>query len=148
MEMGPGEHEIGETSMKGNWIRFRRGLITAAVAISIGAAEASAQTVNVAGAWNMEVTTDAGGTTTPTMTLEQTGTALTGHYTSATLGEADVTGTVEGNKVTISFTADLQGQAAPVVYVATVDANGVMTGTIDIAGGLASGTFTARRAGE
>lgn len=134
--------------MKGNWIRFRGGLIAAAAVLAMGAAQASAQTVNVAGAWNMEVTTEAGGTTNPTMTLAQTGTSLTGHYVSATLGDADVTGTVEGNKVTISFTADLQGQAAPVVYVATVDASGVMTGTIDIAGGLASGTFTARRASE
>jgi hypothetical protein len=38
-----------------------------------------------------------------------------------------------------------QGQTVPVVYVATVE-NGVMTGTIDLAGGLATGTFTARRA--
>ena len=44
--------------------------------------------------------------------------------------------------------AELQGQPIPVAYVATVDANGVMSGTIDIAGGLATGTFTARRAGE
>jgi len=30
----------------------------------------------------------------------------------------------------------------------TIDADGVMTGTIDLAGGLATGTFTARRASE
>ena len=134
--------------MKGNWIRFAGGLLTVAAVSMAGATQASAQTVNVAGAWTMSVTTEAGGTTTPSMTLVQAGTALTGHYTSETLGEADVTGTVEGSRVTISFTADLQGQAAPVTYVATVDASGVMTGTIDIAGGLATGTFTARRAGE
>ena len=134
--------------MKGNWIRFAGGLVTVAAVSMAIATQASAQTVNVAGAWAMEVTTEAGGTTTPSMTIVQNGTALTGHYTSATLGDADITGTVEGSRVTISFTADLQGQAAPVMYVATVDASGVMTGTIDIAGGLATGTFTARRAGE
>ncbi len=134
--------------MKGNWIRFRGGMVAAAAVLAMGAAEANAQAVNVAGAWNLEVTTDAGGTTTPTMTLEQTGTTLTGHYSSATLGEADIQGTVDGSRVTIRFSASLQGQEAPVVYVGTVDANGIMTGTIDIAGGLASGTFTARRAGE
>ena len=133
--------------MKGNWIRIAGGLLSTIAILSAGAAQASAQTANVAGAWAMEVTTEAGGTTTPSMTLVQNGTALTGHYTSTTLGEADITGTVEGSRVTISFTADLQGQAAPVMYVATVDASGVMTGTIDIAGGLATGTFTARRAG-
>lgn len=95
----------------------------------------------------MEVTTETG-TTTPSMTLEQAGDKLTGHYSSATLGEADITGTVNGNQVTISFSASLQGQEIPVTYVGTVDANGLMTGTIDLAGGLATGTFTARRSGE
>ncbi|MEQ1855131.1 MAG: hypothetical protein ABL963_01610 [Longimicrobiales bacterium] len=131
--------------MKGNWIRFAGGLLTVALTLAVGSAQASAQNVNVAGAWAMEVTTEAGGTTMPSMTLEQNGTALTGHYTSETLGDADLTGTVDGQRVTIRFTASLQGQDVPVSYAATVDANGVMTGTIDIAGGLAAGTFTARR---
>jgi hypothetical protein len=134
--------------MNGNWMRLRDGrnmLLAIAALLAVATADATAQ-VNVAGAWAMEVTTDAGGTTNPTMTLEQNGTALTGHYSSTTLGEADVTGTVDGNRVTIRFAVDMQGQEVPVMYVATVDAAGVMTGTIDLAGGLASGTFTARRA--
>jgi hypothetical protein len=134
--------------MKGNWMRWAGGLFTAAAVLAAGASQASAQNVNVAGAWNMEVTTEAGGTTNPTMTLVQNGTQLTGQYASETLGEAEVTGTVEGSRVTIRFTASLQGQDVPVVYAATVDANGVMNGTIDIAGGLATGTFTARRAAQ
>jgi hypothetical protein len=134
--------------MKGNWIRYAGGLLTAVAVIAAGASQASAQNVNVAGAWTMSVTTEAGGTTTPSMTLVQNGAALTGSYTSETLGDADVRGTVEGNKVTINFTASLQGQDVPVTYVATVDPAGAMTGTIDIAGGLATGTFTARRASE
>ncbi len=134
--------------MKGNWIRFGGGLLTVVAVLMASAAHASAQNVNVAGAWAMSVTTEAGGTTTPSMTLVQNGTALTGQYVSETLGNAEVSGTVEGARVTISFTADLQGQAAPVTYAATVGADGVMTGTIDIAGGLATGTFTARRASE
>ena len=131
--------------MNGNWTRLICMLATVGTFLAVGSPQIGAQTVNVAGAWTMEVTTDAGGTTTPSMTLEQNGTALTGHYTSATLGEADVTGAVEGNKVTINFAVDMQGQEVPVVYVATVE-NGVMTGTIDLGGGLATGTFTARRA--
>jgi len=132
--------------MNGNWTRIAFMVAAAGTLLVAGSPQLGAQTVNVAGAWSMEVTTDAGGTTNPSMTLQQNGTQLTGHYTSTTLGEADVTGTVEGSKVTINFTANLQGQEVPVVYVATVDANGVMTGTIDLAGGLATGTFTARRA--
>jgi hypothetical protein len=112
---------------------------------ALAAADVSVQTVDVAGAWAMEVTTETG-TTTPSMTLVQDGTRLTGQYSSETLGEAEITGTVEGSRVTLAFSASLQGQEVPVAYAATVDANGVMTGTIDIAGGLATGTFTARRA--
>jgi hypothetical protein len=133
--------------MNGNWMRLGNMLLAAGTVLAVASADASAQ-VNVAGAWTMEVTTDAGGTTTPSLTLVQDGTALTGHYSSETLGEADVTGTVEGNRVTINFAVDMQGQEVPVTYAATVDAQGVMTGTIDLAGGLATGTFTARRANE
>lgn len=131
--------------MKGNWIRPASAVLVAVAVLATGATPASAQNVNVAGAWAMEVTTEAGGTTTPSMTLEQNGAQLTGHYTSETLGDADITGTVEGQRVTIRFMASLQGQDVPVLYVATVDAQGVMTGTIDLAGGLATGTFSARR---
>lgn len=115
-----------------------------AVLFAVAAGDGAAQTVNVAGTWAMEVTTETG-TTTPSMTLQQDGNRLTGRYSSQTLGEAEITGTVEGSRVTINFTASLQGQEIPVLYVGTVDANGVMTGTLDLAGGLASGTFTARR---
>jgi hypothetical protein len=134
--------------MNGNWMRLTNMLLTAGALFTVASAPVSAQNVNVAGAWAMEVTTDAGGTTTPSMTLQQNGAELTGRYTSETLGDADVTGTVEGNKVTINFTADLQGQEVPVTYEATVGEDGVMTGTIDLAGGLATGTFTATRAQE
>jgi hypothetical protein len=134
--------------MNGNWMRLTNMLLAVVSLLMVASAPASAQNVNVAGAWAMEVTTDAGGTTTPSMTLQQNGAELTGHYTSETLGEADITGTVEGSKVTINFTADLQGQEVPVTYQATVGADGVMTGTIDLAGGLATGTFTARRSQE
>jgi hypothetical protein len=122
-----------------------RLMAAVATLFALAAADVSAQTVDVAGAWAMEVTTETG-TTTPSMTLVQDGTRLTGQYSSETLGEAEITGTVEGSRVTLAFSASLQGQEVPVAYAATVDANGVMTGTIDIAGGLATGTFTARRA--
>lgn len=134
--------------MNGNWMRLTNMLIAAGAVLAVATAPVDAQTANVAGAWTMSVTTDAGGTTTPSLTLEQDGTALTGHYSSETLGEADVTGTVEGNRVTIRFSADMLGQEVPVVYAATLGDDGVLTGTIDLAGGLATGTFTARRANE
>jgi hypothetical protein len=90
------------------------------------------------------VTTD-NGVTNPILTLEQDGETLTGHYSSEALGEEDVTGTVNGSMVTISFSADLGGQMAPVIYHGTVDADGNMSGTMDIADGLLTGDFIATR---
>lgn len=134
--------------MAGNRVRSF-GVLAAMVAAGFtgGTTQVSAQAVDLTGTWSMEVTTDQG-TTTPSMTLEQHGDHLIGRYSSETLGNADLEGSVTGNQLRLAFEADLQGQAVPVVYVATVDAAGVMSGTIDVAGGLATGTFTARRASE
>lgn len=126
-----------------NGTRVRLSALLAFVLAAALARPASAQ-VDVTGSWDMEVTTQTG-TTTPSMTLQQDGNKITGHYSSATLGEADVTGTVDGSDVTISFNAEMQGQEIPVVYKATIDDEGVMSGTIDVAGGMATGTFTAKR---
>ena len=68
---------------------------------------------------------------------------LTGHYSSANLGESDLTGTVKGAEINFSFDAELQGQAMSVTYAGTVDGDS-MSGTVDL-GGLASGTFTGER---
>lgn len=125
-------------------IRFGGALIAASAIMFSGTEQASAQTANVAGVWTLEVTTDTG-VTMPQLTLEQDGMKLTGHYVSEALGENDVTGTVDGQEVTVSFIADLQGQSAPVIYFGTVDEEGVWSGTIDIADGLVTGTFTAKK---
>ncbi len=68
----------------------------------------TAQDVDVTGTWVFDVVFDAGGGT-PTLTLKQEGEVLTGHYSSANLGEADLTGTVKGGKINFSFDADAQG---------------------------------------
>ena len=106
--------------------------------------QASAQTADVAGDWTLTVSTD-NGITNPLLTLVQDGESLTGHYSSEALGENDVTGMVDGSTVTIRFMADLQGQGVPVVYSGTVDAEGKMSGSLDIADGMLGGTFTATR---
>ena len=131
--------------MRYNRIRPVGALTIVAATMLLGiAGPVSAQTVDVAGTWTLEVTTDQG-VTTPSFTLEQEGEGLTGHYSSEALGETDLTGTVSGSQVTISFTASVQGQSIPVVYRGTVDEDGQMSGTIDLAGGALTGTFTASR---
>ena len=98
--------------------------------------------VDVTGTWDMavEVAGNAGG---PTFVLKQTGTALTGKYSGA-LGEADVTGKVEGDKVELMFVVSPQGDKVEVFYKGTLKADGGMEGTVEIPG-LGSGTFKGSR---
>jgi hypothetical protein len=117
-----------------------------ASAIAVVPATLSAQAevkIDVTGKWVFNVTTDAG-TGTPTVTLKQQGDSLTGHYSSQTLGEADLKGTVKDKKITFTFRIELQGTPLTVNYTGTVESNDAMKGTVDI-GGAASGTFTAKR---
>ena len=78
------------------------------------------------------------------MSLEQNGSELTGHYSSEALGEADVTGTIDGNGLRFSLQASLQGVSLEVVYMGTVEADGTLSGRIAL-GDLGGGTFTGTR---
>ena len=126
-----------------NNIRLVGNLVTAIAIMFAVVAQSSAQT-NMTGSWILEVSSDQG-ITMPELTLVQEGMKLTGQYSSDALGENDITGMVDGGNVTVSFEADLQGQSAPVSYKGTVDEEGVWSGTLDIAGGLLTGTFTAKK---
>ena len=120
------------------------GLLATAIMIALaGAVEASAQT-DLTGAWTFTVDSDAG-ITYPAVTMEQDGETLTGTYVSEGLGEADFSGSVNGSEITFSFSVDVGGQLADVTYSGTIDENGEISGTMDIAGGLLTGTFTAVR---
>ena len=129
--------------MRLNNIRLAGNLVTAIAIMFAVVAQSSGQT-NMAGSWILEVSSDQG-ITMPELTLVQEGMKLTGHYSSDALGENDITGMVDGGNVTVSFEADLQGQSAPVSYKGTVDEEGVWSGTLDIAGGFLTGTFTAKK---
>jgi hypothetical protein len=103
----------------------------------------AAQGVNVTGKWVFDVQTGQGGGQ-PTITFQQDGEKLTGHYSSQTLGEADFTGTVKGTAIQFGFTADVQGNAIDVAYTGTVDGN-TMKGSVSMAGGQLSGTFSGKK---
>jgi hypothetical protein len=118
-------------------------LFVVIISLATAFAYAGQAKTDISGTWIFEVQTDAG-TGTPTVTFKQDGEKLTGHYSSQTLGEADLTGTVKGNDETFNFMADLQGNAVPVTYKATIESATSMKGTIDI-GGLAGGTFTGKK---
>lgn len=123
--------------------RFGLSMALALAALLVPAGVAG-QDANVAGAWALEVETDQG-VTNPTWVLEQEGTTLTGRYSSEALGQNQIRGTVDGSSIVIRFSADLQGQAIPVEYRGTLDDDGVIRGSIDVAGGMMQGSFTARR---
>lgn len=128
---------------------MRRSMRTAALAGVLGAlstGSAAAQTPDVAGTWILTVTTDQG-VTRPSVTLVQDGEALRGDYSSDTLGEHEVSGSVTASEVTWSLTAGTAGRSFPVVYRGTLAEDGTISGTIDIAAGLMTGSFTAVRSG-
>jgi hypothetical protein len=118
-------------------------LVVAALLIVAASAVHAQAKIDITGAWIFNVDTGTPGT--PTVTFKQTGDQLTGHYSSATLGEADFKGTLKGQDITFSFSADAGGQAVDVVYKGTVSSNNDMKGTIDVAGGAVTGTFTGKR---
>ena len=104
---------------------------------------ATAQGVNVTGKWVFDVETS-GGSGQPTVTFKQEGEKLTGHYSSQTLGEADFTGTVKGTAIQFTFNAEAQGQQIDVAYSGTVDGDS-MKGTVNMAGGQLTGSFTGKK---
>ena len=76
--------------------------------------------------------------------VEQNGSELTGHYSSETLGEADVKGTVSGNDVTFMLSASAGGYDIEVTYTGVLQDDGTLSGQIDL-GGLGGGTFTGKK---
>lgn len=125
--------------------RFFRTTLAAVAALGLllAAAARAQDKVDLTGTWIFDVQTDAGGGT-PTVTLKQDGMKLTGHYSSQTFGEQDLTGTVEGQDVKITINADVQGTALTVVYTGTIESKDSMKGTVDL-GGLGTGSWTGKR---
>jgi len=116
---------------------------TLAVMMGTGLTVTGQTPADVAGDWALTVETDQG-TTTPSVMLEQNGSELTGHYSSETLGEAEVKGSVSGNDVVFSLSASVGGVDIEVTYTGTLQDDGTLSGQIDL-GGLGGGTFTGRR---
>lgn len=111
------------------------------VAILTAAAfPASASTQQVAGTWVLSVELDAG-SGDATFVLEVNGGEITGTY-AGTLGNQDVTGTIESNTVKFGFSED---QVGDVTFEGTIDGDS-MAGDCDY-GLLGSGTFSGSRSG-
>ena len=118
-----------------------RGLAIAVMALTVAAGAYAQEKVDLTGAWLLDVNTGAG-SGSPTFTFKQTGEKLEGTYEGA-FGKANVTGKVDGNKATWSFTADAQGTQVTITYAGTVEKD-TMKGTVTL-GELGEGTFTGKR---
>jgi hypothetical protein len=117
------------------------GIAAMVLAIAAPVAAAAADNANVAGLWNLKVETP-NGTGTPTVTFKQDGGNLTGTY-KGRLGETELKGTIDGNKIKWTVTLHPQGGEMSVEYSGTVDGD-TMKGTISSPMGEA--TFTGTKA--
>ncbi len=97
---------------------------------------------DISGAWEFTVNIE-GGTGNPTFVFRQQGEKLTGTY-SGLLGEANVTGSVTGEKVAFAFEGGYGGEKIKVEYSGTVESATAMKGTVRF-GGLGEGTWTAKK---
>jgi hypothetical protein len=99
--------------------------------------------VDVTGVWIFTVES-AAGKSSPTLTFKQEGEKLTGQYSSQLMGEAQLSGTVKGQAIDFTVSANVQGTQVELKYVGTVESKDAMKGTLS-AGDLGGGTFTATR---
>lgn len=104
---------------------------------------AAAGKLDLSGAWSLSLALDTV-TATPSMTLKQDGTKLTGDYTSQQYGKFPLTGEVTGTAVTFAVSMNIEGNAITASYSGVVQADGSLKGTVDI-GGAMNGTFTATK---
>jgi hypothetical protein len=99
--------------------------------------------IDVTGTWAFTVESGAG-TGMPTVTFEQEGEKLTGHYSSMFFGEAELDGTIKGQTIQFTVHAEVQGMKVDLTYEGTVESKDSMKGKL-MAAGLGNGTFTANR---
>jgi hypothetical protein len=117
--------------------------VTAIAAIP-SAAVAAAPTADISGTWATEFDSQVG-KQTYTYTFKVEGGKLTGHSKS-NLGESDLAGTVDGDKVTFVENLNYQGTALAITYTGQIVSANEIRFKRDVAG-QGGEEFTARRQG-
>jgi hypothetical protein len=115
---------------------------TATVALVPSAAVAAAPTADISGTWGTSFESQVG-TQTYTYTFNVAGNTLTGHAKS-NLGEGDLSGTVDGDKVTFVENLNYQGQALAITYTGQIVSADEIKFKRDVAG-AGGEEFTAKR---
>ncbi len=128
--------------MKSIALLFAAASLAATVAVAPSTAIAAAPSADISGTWTTSFDSQVG-KQTYTYTLKVEGGKLTGHAKS-NLGEGDVTGTVDGDKVTFVENLDYQGQALAITYTGQIVSADEIKFKRDV-GGQGGEEFTAAR---
>ena len=130
--------------MKSIALRLAAAALVASVAVAIApsAAFAAAPTQNITGTWTTSFESQVG-TQTYTYTFTVAGNTLTGHSKS-NLGESDLTGSVDGDKVTFVENLPYQGQTLAITYTGQIVSADEIKFKRDVAG-QGGEEFTAKR---
>lgn len=116
----------------------------ACVLIAASATNASGQSSTVAGTWEIEPGYNHEGMAAEVI-LEQAEDSIWGAYASPSLGQGQVTGSVDGSTVVFRLVTTFGGQRGVVTYQGEIDGD-AMAGTVDLMG-FVRGRFTAQRSG-
>ena len=122
-------------------VNVRALLVTSALALA-AATGAMAADATLAGTWNLKIVSPQG-TRTPSMTLTQNGTQLTGTY-KGMRDEVPISGTVTGNQFTLTVEVATPDAKVVIQYKGTVDGT-AMQGLV-MMGQLGEANFTGTRA--
>ena len=119
-------------------------IVFVVMGILLGTAGGVAGPVNISGTWAFSVNLDGGPQNVPlTFVFKQEGDRLTGTQ-SGGLGEANITGTVKGNKVAfIAEAKNRSGELIKISYNGTLESSTKMSGTLEFPKG--PGNWTATR---
>lgn len=100
------------------------------------------RTTSLTGTWAFTI--KSGDTTgSPTVTFNQQNETLTGHYSSALYGEADLKGTVKGQSITFTVFATLERARQDLNFTGEYDGSRSIEGTYST--NFGKGAFTAVR---
>jgi len=107
-------------------------VVTTAVAVVPSIAIAAAPSADIAGTWTTSFDSQVG-RQTYTYNIAVEGNTLTGHAKS-NLGEGDIRGTVDGDKVTFVENLNYQGQTLAITYTGQIVSRTEMKFKRDVAG--------------
>jgi hypothetical protein len=121
---------------------YRRVLLVLPLLLLTSSLVAQADDAILAGSWNLKIVSPQG-TRTPSMTLTQDGSALSGHY-QGMRSDAPIAGTIHGNVFELTVKLEGQGASLVVQYKGTVTGN-TLAGRV-MMGQLGEADFTGERA--